>query len=112
MTRQFSDLAAPRFNGQLPRTLDLLPRGLVITPPEIVAHVAKEKARLSAFYTPEFEKMTLDDLTLAYYYEGIDVAYRSVPEGVQVLAVGAEEIGALTRNMSQEELLTISIEQP
>jgi hypothetical protein len=35
----------------------------------------------------------LDDWTLCYYYDGAYVAHRRTPQGVEVLAVGSEEVG-------------------
>jgi hypothetical protein len=89
------------------------PRGFVEPPPVIREFVAQEQARAGSYYYPDsYAKLTLDDLTLAYYYLGIDVAYRSVPGGVEILAVGGDEIGQLADGMSQEELLTIEIKCP
>jgi hypothetical protein len=51
-------------------------------------------------------------LTLQFFFEGVDVAYRRTPQGVDFLAVGAEEIGTLVKQMTQEELLTVRIGQP
>src|SRR6185312_9410777 len=99
----FSDTNAPRFRDSFSE----LPHGLVVPPPECIERVAQEQARGLPGFTDEYAKLILDDWTLVYYYEGIDVAYRSVERGVEVLAIGAEEIGKLTREMSQEELLTL-----
>jgi hypothetical protein len=92
------------------------PRGLLPVPPEVEAVVTREEARLlkerGIVPTPEARRRMVDSLTLQYYYEGFDVAYRATPAGAEVLAVGHEEIGRLVRGMSQEELLTIDIGQP
>jgi hypothetical protein len=91
----------------------LQPRGLVPAPPEVVAHVAKIRSQFPPeIYTDEYAKLVLDDSTLAYYYAGQDVAYRSVPQGVEILAVGAEEIGELVKDKTQEEMLTFTIKEP
>ena len=104
----FSDTDAPRFRGSFSE----LPRGLVVAPPVLVERVAQDQAKGLPGFTDEYAKMTLDDWTLAYYYEGIDVAYRSVKQGVEVLAVGWEEIGAYLDNTPQEERQGVKIQQP
>jgi hypothetical protein len=63
-------------------------------------------------YDEAYAKQALDDLTLAWYFEGISVAYRPVSEGVEVLAVGEDEIGELVKGKSQAEQLTFTIKQP
>jgi hypothetical protein len=82
-------------------------------PAEVVAQVARDRARFDPeIYDDAYAKRILDDWTLAYYYEGLDVAYPSVPEGVEVLAVGLEEIGQFVKDKSQDELLTFTIKLP
>jgi hypothetical protein len=109
----FNDANAPRFNGTSVRRPQDPPRGMVTPPPEIVAQVAKERAKFpAAIYTDAYAKRILDDRTLAYYYEGLDVAYRSVSQGVEVLAIGVEEIGQLVKGKTPEELLTFTIKEP
>jgi hypothetical protein len=83
----FTDPETPRH--RLP--VDQLPRGLVRFPEHIAEHVARERARLQPYYTEEYARTTLEDQTLAYYFKGLPVAYRSAPDGVEVLAVGWEE---------------------
>jgi hypothetical protein len=111
MTVQFIDPSAPRFTGTLP------PRPTVLrAPQEVLDAVAREEAKFPPeIFTSQARKRITDDLTLQYYferYDGIDVAYRSVAEGIEVLAVGLKEVGELAKGMSQEELLTIQIKQP
>ena len=74
----------PRYRGPLPK-----PRGLLPVPPEIAEEVAREQAAHQPNYTDDYAKLTRDDWTLSYYYEGETVASRSTPEGVEVLAVGS-----------------------
>jgi hypothetical protein len=113
MPGTFSDANAPRFDPTGLRRPEDLPHGLVRPPAEILAQVARERARFAPeIYDDAYAKRTLDDWTLAYYFEGLDVAYRSVPEGVEVLAVGLDEIGQLVKDKSQDELLTFTIKQP
>ena len=51
----------------------------------------------------------LNRQTLNYYFDylGYEVAYRETPQGPEVLAVGDEEILALTKDMSLEEQLKL-----
>lgn len=92
------------------------PRGLLPVPTEVDVILAREEARLLKQHgivpTPEAHKRMVDSFTLQFYYEGFDVAHRPTPQGVEVLAVGHEEIGRLVRRMGQEELLKIRIGQP
>ena len=103
MATAFRDATTPKWNGKSPSSFADYPHGLLKPPPEVLERLAKEKARLPECYTPDFEKRIQDDWTLAYYYEGIFVAYRSVPEGVEVLAVGGEEIGTLAQKTPPEK---------
>src|SRR5712671_1984317 len=81
------DESNPRYCGPLPK-----PRGLLPVPPEIAEEVSREQAAHQPFYTDDYAKSTRDDWTLRYYYEGESLACRSTPEGVEVLAVGPEEV--------------------
>jgi hypothetical protein len=107
MATSFTDETAPRHRGPLPP-----PRGLLPIPAEIQERVAQDQARLQPFYTDDYARLTLDDWTLAYYYEGETVAYRRTPQGVEVLAVGFPEIGDLLRPLTQAQVLDIIIKQP
>ncbi len=108
MVSEFIDLMAPRWNGKGER-----PRGLLPVPPEVEAAIAKEEARLARekniVMTPEARQRAINAWTLEYYYDGHYVACRDTMQGVEVLAVGLEEIGPLLREKSQEELLTIRV---
>jgi hypothetical protein len=81
------------------------PRGLIPVPPEVEAVVAREQARLwkdhGIIPTPEARQRMVDSLTLQYYFDGIDIAYRRTPEGVEVVAVGLDEVGELIRTTPQ-----------
>lgn len=84
----FIDSQSPR--GQL--TLAQLPRGIVKFPSHIVDAIAKERARFPAeVYTDAYARESLVRHTLAWYYAGLPVAYRSLPDGIEVLGVGWEE---------------------
>jgi hypothetical protein len=106
MVNQFTDLSVPAWDPHLPR-----PRGLLPVPPHVEQLVATEKSRLQPHFTAEAEKRLRDDWTLQYYYEGETVVYRITPQGVEVLAVGMDEMGKLLNGMTQEELLQVTVGQ-
>jgi hypothetical protein len=108
MSSSFIDSTAPHFHGPTSE----LPRGLVVPPPEIHERVTQDKARYQPHFTDEYAKLILDEWTLAYYYDGIDVTYRSVAQGVEILAIGAEEIGEFFRNTPQERRQGVKVKQP
>jgi hypothetical protein len=56
--------------------------------------------------------LTRDDWTLRYYYEGEMVACRSTPEGVEVLAVGPEEVGRFFDETPPEAQQGVMIQHP
>jgi hypothetical protein len=83
------------------------PHGLIPIPPEVEAVVAREETRLLNDHgitpTPEAKQRMVASLTLQYYFDGIDIAYRHTPQGVEVVAVGLEEVGELIRTTPQEQ---------
>jgi hypothetical protein len=87
MASQFYDLSLPAHDPSFPK-----PRGLLPVPPEVEESVAGEKARHQPYFTDEYAKRAIDDMTLRYYYEGAYVAHRRTPQGVEVLAVGWDEV--------------------
>ena len=92
------------------------PHGLLPLPPEVETIVLKEEARLlkekGIVLTSEARRRLVDSLSLQYYFEGIDVAYRTTTPGVEILAIGLSEVAELVRGMNQEELSIIKIGQP
>src|SRR3954447_17808060 len=83
------------------------PHGLIPIPPEVETVVAREELRLLKEHgitpTPEARQRMVDSLTLQYYFDGIDIAYRRTSQGVEVVAVGLEEVGELIRTTPQEQ---------
>jgi hypothetical protein len=83
------------------------PHGLLAIPPEVEAVVAREEARLLKDHgispTPEARQRMVDSLTLQYYFDGIDIAYRHTTHGVEVVAVGLDEVGELIRKTPQAQ---------
>jgi len=92
------------------------PRGLLTVPEEVREIAARKLERSSNLHhispTEDAMKRVIDSLTLQYYYEGFDVAYRMTRQGVEVLAVGHEEIGQLVRGSSESERAAMQIGQP
>jgi hypothetical protein len=83
------------------------PHGLLPVPAELEAIVVKEKARLASEHsiipTAEAIQRIVDSLCLQYDFDGIDVAYRQSPHGVEVLAVGLEEVGRFIENTTPDQ---------
>jgi hypothetical protein len=98
MSDRFIDQSNPRYGGPLPK-----PRGLLPVPREIAEQVSREQAARQPNYTDEYARLTRDDWTLRYYYEGEEVACRSTPDGVEVLAVGPEEVRRLFQDVPPEK---------
>ncbi len=101
------DESNPRYRGPLPK-----PRGLLPVPPEIAKEVSREQAAHQPNYTDDYAKLTRDDWTLRYYYEGETVASRSTAEGVEVLAVGWEEVGRFFEETPPENRQGVMIQYP
>jgi hypothetical protein len=81
------------------------PRGLLPVPPFVEEYVARQAERFPpTIMTEEAKKRTRDFNTLLYYYEGKHIACRYTELGVEVLAVGGEEIQQLKQRLTQEEL--------
>jgi hypothetical protein len=84
----FIDPNSPRY--QL--SFQQLPRGVVKFPPQIVEALARERARFSPeVFSEEYARKTLESQTLTWYYAGLPVAYKPLPDGIEVLGVGWEE---------------------
>ncbi len=84
----FVDPNSPR--SQLP--FEKLPRGVVAFPRHIVEAVAAERSKFSPdVFTEEYARKSLEHHTLVWYYDGLPVAYRPLPDGIEVLGVGWEE---------------------
>jgi hypothetical protein len=103
---QFRDADAPRYNGGRPLKPEELPHGLVQAPQEILDLVADEAAH-TPLMDEAYRKRLTDAYTLEYYYEGMDVAYRRMPQGIEVFAVGLEEVGAYVRATPPEQRLGV-----
>jgi hypothetical protein len=94
-------------NGALIR-----PRGLLAVPPEVEQIVSREKNRLQPYMDKAAEDRIRDDLTLQYYFEGTYVAYRRTSQGIEVLAIGLDEIGELVKKLPPDRRPDVVIAQP
>ncbi len=110
MSSTFLDRGTADHDGETPR-----PRGLLPVPPEVEQVVAREEARITReqglTLSPEARRRLTDSLTLQHYYEDQTIAYRDTPDGVEVLAVGEQEIGDLVRRLGAEDRRHITIGQ-
>ena len=87
----FSDANAPRWQLRF----DELPRGFVPFPTHIAEGVARLQQRWG--YGDDYVRDSLERDTLAWYYDGLPVAYRPATGGVEILALGFEEVAAYER---------------
>jgi hypothetical protein len=91
MSSEIYDLTLPAHDPTFPK-----PRGLLPVPREVEEEVDREDERVfqkhGFRFAPEARKRMTDDMTLHYYYEGHYLASRRTPEGVEVLAVGWDEV--------------------
>lgn len=86
------------------------PRGVLYVPQEIVELV---DGQLRGQPAPAAERQKLiDSYTLRYYFGGQEVVCRQSPQGLAVLAAGADEVQALLGKMTPEEKATVRVEKP
>ena len=90
------DYTIPAHDPNFPK-----PRGLVPVPPEVARSVAETEARLlrekGIQVTEEARRRDLEYQTLNWYFDGTEIAYRRTPQGIEVLAVGPEEVSRFRR---------------
>jgi hypothetical protein len=104
MIGTFHDCPYPRFSGGVPLRPDQYPHGLIQVPQEVLDIVEKQVAKFPPeIVTPESRKRMIDDLTLQYYFEGEEIAYSRTAQGIEVFAVGLEEIGKYIRKHPYQE---------
>ncbi len=102
MPSTFTDQAPPGSDQTPPK-----PRGLLPVPPEVAQHVEQEAARAQREHgfalTEETRRRMLHEGALDWFYRDQWVSYRESSQGVEVLAVGLEEVGELASRLSAEE---------
>jgi hypothetical protein len=87
------DHTAPRYH--LP--FDKLPRGFVPFPQRVIEAVEHLQQKTGRRFTEEQRRQSLEQHTLAYFYEDYPVAFRSGDGGIDVLAIGFEEAARFRR---------------
>jgi hypothetical protein len=113
MPSEIIDWNAPSLQGTLPKLPKDLPHSLIVPPQEVRDRITALDERLlreHGFNMNEEARMReLNHQTLNYYFDylGHEVAYRETAQGPVVLAVGDEEILALTKDLSLEEQLKL-----
>lgn len=83
-----------------------MPHGLLKPPDQVRELLKLEKTRRGAHvFSQETEERLLNQWTVGFYFEPLmqEVLYRTTPDGPEVVAVGFDEILALTRAISAEE---------
>jgi len=85
--QEFIDPATPR--NQL--AFEQLPRGFIAFPECIKEQLEREQERKGFRFADEYVQDSLEKQTLAYYYDGLDVAYRPAESGIEVLGIGWQE---------------------
>jgi hypothetical protein len=97
------DYTLPAHDPNFPK-----PRGLLPVPPEVAESVGRSEAELlrerSIQVTAEARQHSLDYQTLNWYDDNSLVLYRRTPQGVEVLAVGSDEITDFLKDHSFETL--------
>ena len=76
-------------------------RGLLPTPPEVQAMLDEMLAERPA--SPAYQRQMLDYNNLRFYFGGHYVYYRDTKDGVEVLAVGLDEIKRVRKRMTRAE---------
>jgi len=113
MSSQVIEWNAPFLQRTLPALPKDLPHGLIVPPQEVRDEIRASDEKLLREHgftlNEEARVRELNRQTLNYYFDylGHEVAYCETPQGPDVLAVGDEEILALTKDMSFEEQLKI-----
>ena len=87
----FSDPHSPRHQLRF----EELPRGFVPFPQHISEGIARQQEQWG--YGDDYARDSLERHTLAWYYEGLPVAYRTATGGIEILALGFAEVAAYER---------------
>jgi hypothetical protein len=109
------DQAGVESTLELPKVASDLPRGLLNPPEQVRVIVEREKAKAPPdFFVDKAWMQMTDELTIQYYFEdsGVELIYRSTPNGPEVLAIGFDEMQALSKDMSLEEQLKLQTWTP
>jgi hypothetical protein len=100
----FLDQKSPR--AQVP--FENLPRGIVKFPAHIIAAIDRDRVRFGPqVFTEEYARKSLEYQTLIWYYESLPVAYKSIPDGIEVFGVGWEETAKYSPVSSDPEVKVV-----
>jgi hypothetical protein len=86
--QSFSDVNSPRHHLSFAG----LPRGFVAFPHHIVEDITRRRNIMH--YGDDYFRKSLEHNTLTWYYDGLPVAYRPADGGIEVVALGFEEVAA------------------
>jgi hypothetical protein len=107
MSSEIYDLTQPAHDPNLAK-----PRGLLPVPSWVEEATAEDRAGMEQYYTEEYAQRCRNYMTLRYWYEGHYIAWRETSAGVEVLAVGGEEVSKLLRQTSPDERRGIRSGEP
>jgi hypothetical protein len=107
MSIEIYDLTQPAHDPNIPK-----PRGLLPVPQWVDEAIADDRARMPQYFTEEYGQKCRNYMTLRYWYEGHYIAWRETPAGVEVLAVGGDEVSKLLKESSTEEQNRIRTGEP
>ncbi len=111
MAIRIVDCTAPAGQDGVPVKPSELPHGVIAPPERVLEIVAAEKVKFPPeIFTPAAEERLKNDLTMQFYFDGsgCEVVYRSTPQGLEVLAVGFDEILAFRQRCPREEQPNLS----
>jgi hypothetical protein len=98
MSSEIYDLTLPAHDPNIPK-----PRGLLPVPQYVEEFIAQDRARMPQYYTDECAQQFRNYNTLRHWYEGHYIAWRETPAGVEVLAVGWDEVSKLLDETSPDQ---------
>jgi hypothetical protein len=108
MASDLIDLTIPAHDPNFPK-----PRGLLPVPPEVAESVARREAELlrerGIQVTAEARQRALEYATTNWYFDTMEIAYRRTPQGIEVLAVGSEEVSQFRRDHPLETRRDVAI---
>ena len=80
-------------------------RGLLPVPAEVEAEILRQEAQHPM--APEYRKTLRDRLTLEHYFSEVEVAFCRTRGGIEILAVGLDEIAEFRATSSHKERLDV-----
>ena len=97
MASDLLDWTLPAHDPNFPK-----PRGLLAVPPEVAESLATREADLlrerGIRISTEASRRALEYAMTNWYFDNTEIAYRRTPAGIDVLAVGSEEVSRFVRD--------------